>query len=160
MTLFDSLKQQGILISQKMDTKTLLSLLGGIPFLQNSFKPVFSMVNQLQSYYDTLLSADAILKKAQDNVKTMQNLLEKAKDAYDMILNTPSAYVGAGVGKVAVSPLPTLTSYYAAITIAQKNLDVAEKALDKAQERVDSIKQKIENYKDSIVQKLINIKVV
>lgn len=160
MTLFDSLAQQGILISQQMDTKTLLSLLTGLPFLQTSFKSVFSMVNQLQSYYDTLLSADATLKKAQDNVKTMQNLLEKAKDAYDMILNTPAAYTGAGVGTVAVSPLPTLTAYYTAITTAQKNLETAEKALAKAQERVDSIKQKIDNYKDSVVEKLINIKVV
>lgn len=159
MTLMGFLSKQGIEISPDMDATTIIRYVSSLSSLAPVFPNVFSMVNTLQSYVDNYNSAIKALDKAQEVVDNAQGKLVQAKDMYDMILNTPMAYVGAGAGKVAISPLPSLTTYYAAITAAQKFLDQAEKALEKARNKVKSIETQIEKYKKTIVSKLMSIKV-
>lgn len=159
MTLMDSLSMQGIEISPSMAATTIIEYVNSLNSLKSLFPNVFSMINTLQSYVDKYNSAVKALDKAQEVVNNAQAKLEQAKDMYDMILNTPMAYIGAGTGTVSVSPLPSLTTYYAAITAAQKFLDQAEQSLEKARQKVDTINNQIENYKDLVVTKMMSIKV-
>lgn len=160
MTLLESLKSQGISVNGNSSTEGMLDLLTNIPMLNSMFPEVMGMVTQLQSYLDSYNNAKASLAKAEDYVNQMDNLLVKAKDAYDQMLNTPTAYAGAGTGTVVITPQPTLQTFYQAIVIAQKNVDSAQEALKKAKDLVSSIDDTINKYKDSIVSKLMSIKVV
>lgn len=160
MTLFDSLSRHGISVSSSMDTKYIIKMMSKLPTIMGMFPEVSNMVNQLQSYLDKFNAAKQTLQSAREHVESMENNLEKAKDAYNMILNTPTAYVGKGTENVLINPLPTLNIYYTSILSAQKLLEQAEKALDKAEEKVDSISNTIDSYKEKFVEKLINIKVI
>lgn len=160
MTLFDSLSRNGISINSNMETSTVIKTMTSLPTIMNMFPEVSNMVNQIQSYLDKLNKAKDELEKARTHVEAMKKNVEKAKDSYDTILNTATAYIGAGVGTVSVSPLPTLQVYHQAILSAQKLLEQAEEALKKAEEKVDSISNTIDSYKEKFVEKLINIKVI
>lgn len=158
MNIQEALKQQGIEVTQNMPTTLMITLLSNIPTFKAMFPGPFAMIDQLQAYLDSLNQAKDALVAAKNKVDMMQANLEKAKDMYDMILNTPTAYVGNGVGTVAIVPTATV-AYYTAIETAQKLLDQAEKALDKAQQKVDTLDAKVENYKEKIVNKFISTKV-
>lgn len=160
MTLFDSLSKNGISVDSGMDTDYIIKMMSSLPTIMGMFPEVSNMINQLQSYLDNLNTAKQTLQSAREHVESMENNLEKAKDAYNMILNTPTAYEGKGAGTVLVNPLPTLNIYYTSILSAQKLLEQAEKALDKAEEKVDTLSNTIDSYKEKFVEKLMSIKVI
>lgn len=159
MTLMDSLSSQGIEISSAMSATTIIKYVSSLKSLVPVFPNVFSMINTLQSYVDNYQSAVKALDKAQSVVDNAQSKLNQAKDMYNMILNTPTAYTCPG-GLTPKPIVPTSTvAYYAAITAAEQFLDQAEKALEKARKKVQSIENQIEKYKDTFVNKLMSIKV-
>lgn len=159
MTLMDSLSAQGIEISPAMAATTIIKYVSSLSTLKLVFPNVFSMIDTLQGYVDNYNSAVKALDKAQGVVDDAQAKLLQAKDMYNKMLNTPTAYTCPG-GLTPAPIIPTSTiAYHAAIETAQKFLDQAEQALEKARQKVHSIEDKIENYKDSIVNKLMSIKV-
>lgn len=159
MNLQESLKAHGLEISNKMPTDVVIGLMGSVPMYRNLFPEVFSMVDTLQNYLDKYNQAKETLAKAQEYVHQCEKGVERAKDLYDKILNTPTAYIGAGVETVAISPLPSLTAFYTGILTAQQVLEQANKALQKAQDKVDSVDNTIKSYKEKILNKLVTTKV-
>ena len=125
----------------------------------NKFPSVKSSIESVQQVYNALTTAKDNLKSLEDSLESAEKFLAKMKDAYDMFLQIPGAYVGSGAGKVAINPMPSITIGYAAIVQAQKAVDKAQDLVNKAQSKVDSISNKLEEAKKAVVKKIISLKV-
>ena len=159
MNVKSLLSKQGINISADMEATKLVDTLMSMPTFLNKFPSVKSSIESVQQVYNTLITAKDNLKSLEDSLESAEKFLAKMKDAYDMFLQIPGAYVGSGAGKVAINPMPSITIGYAAIVQAQKSVDKAQDLVDKAQSKVDSLSNKLEEAKKAVVIKIISLKV-